>query len=54
MTVNGVEWVWDYVNDKPMKRSEMTHEEWMASERKRYDEIRERMKAQRSHNNKDF
>ena len=33
-----VEWYYDYVQDKPRIRSEMTHEEWCASERIRWGE----------------
>lgn len=29
-------WVWDYAKDKPVKKSEMTHEEWCASEKAKY------------------
>jgi hypothetical protein len=33
MKVNGVLWVWDYVNGKPRIKSEMTKEEFVASEK---------------------
>lgn len=41
MTVQGADgtkvvWVWDYANDKPRLKSEMTKEEIMASERAKY------------------
>jgi hypothetical protein len=37
ITIEGVKWVWDYVKDKPVKKSDMTTEEWRASERKKYE-----------------
>ena len=33
MTVNGVMWAWDYVNDLPRIKSDMTKDEISASEK---------------------
>lgn len=32
MKINDVTWLWDYVNDKPRIKTEMSKEEIMASE----------------------
>ena len=37
MTIQGVEYVWDYVKEEPVKKSEQTREEWLASERRKYE-----------------
>jgi hypothetical protein len=34
-----VVWTWDYVNDKPRIKSEMTKEEIMASEKAKYKPV---------------
>lgn len=39
MYIQGVLWVWDYAKDEPRKRSEMTHDEWLASERAKWEPI---------------
>jgi hypothetical protein len=31
-----VTWVWDYAKDKSVLKTEMTKEEWIASEREKY------------------
>ena len=36
MKVNGVEYYWDFVQDKARIRSEMTQKEWMESEKIKY------------------
>ena len=41
MTIQGVEYVWDYVKEEPVKKSKMTKEEWAASERRKYELIAE-------------
>lgn len=41
MNIDGVKWVWDYVKEAPVKKSEMTKEEWAASERRKYELIAE-------------
>lgn len=33
MSINGIMWIWDYVNDKPRIKSEMTKGEISASEK---------------------
>jgi hypothetical protein len=33
-------WVWDYANDKPMLKTEMTKEQWAASEKAKYDKMK--------------
>ncbi len=40
MEVQGVMWVWDYVKEEPVKKSDQTHEEWQASERRKYELMR--------------
>jgi hypothetical protein len=37
MEIQGVMYVWDYVKEEPVKKSEQTHEEWMASEKRKYE-----------------
>jgi len=37
--IQGVIWVWDYVKEEPVKKSEQTKEEWAASERRKYELI---------------
>ena len=36
MTIQGVEWVWDYHRDVLRKKTDMTQEEWALSERARF------------------
>jgi len=36
VVINGVEWVWDYANDRPRVKSEMSKEEIKASKQARY------------------
>jgi hypothetical protein len=43
MKINGVEWVWDWVNDEPRIKSELTKEEWMASEKIKWAGVSERL-----------
>ena len=33
-------WVWDYKNDKPILKSEMTHEMWCESEREKHKDFK--------------
>ena len=49
MTVKGsdgktVKWLWDYVNDKARLESEMTKEEIAASEKKKWEGVRNELK----------
>lgn len=48
MTIQGVEWVWDYVKDEPVRKSEMPmgSERWKASERARYEAFRKVVEAE--------
>jgi hypothetical protein len=39
--INGTLYVWDYVKDEPVKESEMTKDERMASERRKWELIKE-------------
>lgn len=48
MQIQGVMWVWDYANDKPVKKSEMTHEQWCASERAKWEEVARALARERS------
>lgn len=50
MRVNGVMMVWDYVADVAVRESEMPEgsERWMASERKRWTDVRTAMGLQKS------
>jgi hypothetical protein len=43
MKINNVEWVWDWVNDKPRIKSEMTKDEYMASEKIRWQQVSEEL-----------
>lgn len=36
ITIDGVKYVWDYAKDEPVKESEMTKEQWAASEKAKY------------------
>lgn len=38
-----VTWLWDYANDKPMLKSEMTKEQWMASEKAKWMKVKEQL-----------
>ena len=44
LDVNGVIWLWDYVNDKPRLKSEMTKEEIAASEKAKWMSFKEKLK----------
>jgi hypothetical protein len=44
LNVNGVEWIYDYVNDKPRLKSEMTKEEIIASEKAKWMKIKTEMR----------
>jgi major membrane immunogen (membrane-anchored lipoprotein) len=36
-----VEWAYDYAQDRPRLKSEMTKEEWMASEKAKWDKLKQ-------------
>ena len=40
MKVNGVVWLWDYVNDKPRLKTEMTKNEILASEKAKWMNVK--------------
>jgi hypothetical protein len=40
---NKVIWLWDYVNDKPRLKSEMSKEEITASEKAKWEQIKAQM-----------
>ncbi|MBX3253963.1 MAG: hypothetical protein KF862_07455 [Chitinophagaceae bacterium] len=42
-----VMWVWDYANDKPRIESEMTKEEWAASEKAKYKLLKSQLNEER-------
>jgi hypothetical protein len=44
LNVNGVVWIYDYVNDKPRLKSEMTKEEIIASEKAKWMKIKTEMR----------
>ncbi len=44
MTVGKVKWVWDYANDKAIKKSEMTKEMEAASEKAKWDKLKSTIK----------
>lgn len=46
MNVGGVIWVWDYANDRPRIKSEMTAEEIKESERVKWMQIKEQIDKQ--------
>lgn len=37
--IQGVKWVWDYVKEESVKKSEQTKKEWAASEKRKYELI---------------
>lgn len=39
--IQGVEWVWDYATDEPRIKSEMTKEQWAASERAKFTGVKQ-------------
>jgi hypothetical protein len=41
MTIQGVEWVWDYATDEPRIKSEMTKEQLAASERAKWTGVKQ-------------
>jgi hypothetical protein len=53
MEIQGVMWVWDYVKEEAVKKSEQTKEEWAASERRKYALIAEGQ-AEGTQNEKPF
>lgn len=42
MKINNVLWVWDYVNDKPRIKSEMTKQEIEANEKAKWNNLKEK------------
>ena len=42
-----VTWLWDYVNDKPRLKTEMTKEEIMASEKAKWMNIKSQLDAEK-------
>jgi len=46
VSANGktVKYVWDYVNDIARPEGEMTKEEFMSSEKKKYEQIKQQLK----------
>jgi hypothetical protein len=53
MTIQGVQWVWDYAKEEPVKKSDQTKEEWAASERRKYELIA-KGEAESNQNEKPF
>lgn len=47
--VNGkkVTWLWDYVNDKPRLKTEMTKEEIMASEKVKWMKVKKQLESEK-------
>jgi len=41
ITIQGVEWVWDYATDEPRIKSEITKEQWAASERAKWTGVKQ-------------
>jgi len=39
-------WVWDYAKDKAVRKEEMSHEDWMASEKAKWAKLREEQKRE--------
>ncbi len=41
VTIDGetVEYVWDYERDEPVEKSKFTHEQWIKSDRKKYEKL---------------
>ena len=42
-----VTWIWDYANDKPRIKSEMTKEEIMASEKAKWIGVKSKLNAEK-------
>lgn len=42
-----VTWLWDYVNDKPILKTEMTKEEIMASEKAKWMGVQSQLDAEK-------
>jgi len=40
---NKVTWLWDYVNDKPRLKTEMSKEEIMASEKAKWNNVKSKL-----------
>lgn len=53
MEIQGVMYVWDYAKEKPVKKSEQTKEEWAASEKRKYELIKDGQ-AEETQNEKPF
>lgn len=47
MDVNGVMWVWDYANEKPRIESEMTKDEWKASEKAKWMAVKNQIEKEK-------
>lgn len=50
VTIDGktVEYVWDYEKDEPVEKSQFTHEQWVKSERKKYEKLIEQKKKEQA------
>ena len=50
VTMNGetVEYVWDYEKDEPVEKSKFTHEQWLRSERKKYEALKNKLDQQKA------
>lgn len=44
-------WVWDYANDKPRLKTEMTEEEMTASEKAKWETLKTQLTNQKNQNN---
>ena len=53
IVIQGVEYTWDYVKEEAVKKSEQTKEEWAASEKRKYELIRDGQ-AEGTQNEKPF
>ncbi len=43
MKIGDTMWVWDHVKDEPVREKDMSRERWAASERKKWEAIKEQL-----------
>lgn len=48
MVINGKEYVWDYARDEAVPKSDMTREQWAASEKAKYAALQAEVESVRA------
>lgn len=43
MKIGDTMWVWDHVKDEPVREKDMSEERWAASEKKKWEAIKEQL-----------